>query len=73
MSDSKLVVNDGFIRTFELVLRYDYEYAKCAKKAKKHFRQVNIIVSREGLVVNEAADIIFFSYYDKTRVFFPDK
>lgn len=70
MSDSKLVVNDGFLRTIEFVLRYDYEYAKCEKKAKKHFRQVNITVNREGLAVNEAADIIFSPYYDKTRVFF---
>lgn len=61
---------DGFLRTFELVLTNDYECAKCEKKAKKHFRQVSITVNREGLAVNETADIMFFPYYDKTRVLF---
>lgn len=56
--------------TFELVLKYDYESAKCEKKSKEHFRRVNVILGRERLAVNEAAGMIFFPYYDITRVFF---
>lgn len=32
---------------------------------------MNIIEGREGLAVNEAADVIVFPYYDKTRASFP--